>query len=445
MSIERCFTTPELLLMICENLPHQRDVVSVMKISKTCHIIVLPLVWYKVVGVENLLRLLSGTSELNPTIPASVSRAARERFSCHAGLVRHLQIYARQENIVWEGFDRLKSLNCPITPDLRVLEFTKKSGPARAVQDLNWVKYFAGRRLTSLRVTSNTKDGVQLWTADDLHGALSTIKNRGASLTELGICAKDKVRMNTLYPAFYECEKLLVRFTAIARLSLSVYQVDLKALDLCASLPLRSFHVQGFGGRPLNWGNLAECDGPFENLTELCIHNLFPADTLILLRCYPLVSGLLSVSLSFSCELGYKDTLSDCMECLATSCGALEDVAVEFHKSIHYSDTLWLSPLGALPLRHLSVCQYSMSTAQEFEPFVSQWPLLRSLSLPNCSIPTQCIQALARCPDLARLTLLYIDSGAVPTLVSNVGENIVVNATFRLKLMSNQQLEALAR
>lgn len=64
MSAQKFFATPELLLMLCESLLSQRDVVSVMKVSKSCHFIVLHLVWSTVVGVQNLIALLSDRSRL---------------------------------------------------------------------------------------------------------------------------------------------------------------------------------------------------------------------------------------------------------------------------------------------------------------------------------------------------------------------------------------------
>lgn len=296
--------------------------------------------------------------------------------------------------------------------------------------------------VTSLKVTSEFKDSIQLWTACDVHQALMITRNRGANLTDFAVFPNRAARAEPTYQFFYEIEKDIARLTTITRLSLSVYQVDLQALTLFSSMRLHSLHVQGFGTRPLNWSNLSECVGPFAELTELRVHNFFPADVLALLGCHALVSGLLSVSMSFACMTGFEARVPDCTQLLAEFSQTLESVAIEFHS--HYKSTAyWCSRLAGLPLRHLSLRGCTIWT--DLGALCGLWPGLRSLCLPDQPITISQFEAFANCPDLRHLVLSSITPGPPPDLLPYFDQDLVVHGTFRLRTMTREELTNFAR
>lgn len=64
-SDRRFFATPELVLMLCDNILLRRDLISVMRTSKTCYATLLPIIWSTLYGVQNLLGLLCDDSQLD--------------------------------------------------------------------------------------------------------------------------------------------------------------------------------------------------------------------------------------------------------------------------------------------------------------------------------------------------------------------------------------------
>lgn len=389
-------------------------------------------------------------------IPTSFSPAAIERFRYHAPLVHHIHLYDHQALFKWEGLSSLHVLNFPLTPQLRTIEICKWPTSARAVQDLEWVRFLTSPFTTSLRVTSHSKEAMQIWTSDDCYEALKIVEQRGARLLDLSIFANrtNKEKIDTkekkdtqgraVFARLYDAERLIERWTTITCLSVSVYQVDLKSLELFGSMHLRSLHIQGFGSSSQNWGTISACNAPFADLTELKVHNFLPQDVLALLSCHALIDGVLSLSLSYASISSITTPVINCMQRIAASSLGLTEFSVEFHVPVYNSLVNWLSQLVGLPLRRLLVrgCYISMFTFTETVP---QWLSLQSLNLPGHTTTVECFGVFASCPNLHYVELYNVDSGRVPALLPNAGQDLVVRAEFTLGRMTKRELKTLAR
>lgn len=285
---------------------------------------------------------------------------------------------------------------------------------------------------------------MQIWTSDEVYAALAIVKERGARLTDLSIFANRTTKAEADPRALYRAERLIGRLTTITCLSVSAYQVDLRSLELFGSMHLRSFHIQGFGSSPQNWGAIATCTAPFAELTELKVYNFLAPDVLALLGCHVLTNGLLAVSLSFAPMTSIDQPLFHCMQRLAASSLGLTDFSVEFHGPVHRSNIDWLSQLAGLSLRCLSVrdCYISMRYLGNLVPL---WPSLESLCLSSQIMTVEHFSVFASCPTLSRVELHQVESGPNPVLPPDVGQDLVVSAGFTLGRMSKKELATLAR
>lgn len=347
--------------------------------------------------------------------------------------------------IRWEGLAGLLRLGSRVAPNLKTIEIARAPGPARAVQDLAWVNFFVSPSMTTLKITSHSTTSMQLWTACDTHEALSTLHKHRVQLIELAIFPNRSVKGHVLYPAFEEAKLLIADFNALTALSLSVFQVDRDSLNLFGAMGLYSLLIQGFGQRPQNWANIAECTAVFARLTKLSIHNVHPVDVHELLKCRSLIDGLLSISLSLDCESIYHADACSCTKRLADSATNLQDVSIEIHAPVivAYQPTL-LTNLAGLQLNRLSVSGYPFPDT-DYGALFGRWPKLSSLELADQMIFAADFAQFAPCSELEHLVVRTIISGPVPEFPVDGTRDLTVRGRFRLGRMDHDAILELKR